>query len=131
MIGAFGSYVSREEVTTAKRKDRPCPNTLAPGANDGKTKMHRTDILSTANSYITQDRAATHGDAEDSFSQIGAAWTWWLNERLTAPISAHDVAMMMTLFKLARTKGNPTHIDNAIDGCGYLAIAGELATGDD
>ena len=130
MIGAFGSYVSREEVTTAKRKDRPCPKTLAPGANDGKTKMHRTDILSTANSYITQDRAATHGDAEDNFAQIGAAWSWWLNDRLSAPISAYDVAMMMVLFKMARAKGNHGNSENPIDGCGYFAIAGEIGSED-
>jgi len=48
--------------------------------------MLRTEILETANQYITKDRAATHGDAEDSFAQIAAVWTWWLNERLTAPI---------------------------------------------
>ena len=93
--------------------------------------MHRTEILSTANEYITKDRAETHGEAENNFAQIGAAWTWWLNDRLSAPISAHDVAIMMTLFKLARAKGNAGHIDNAIDGCGYLAIAGEIATGAD
>lgn len=89
--------------------------------------MNRTEILQTANEYITKDRAATHGEAEDSFAQIAAAWTWWLNDRLSAPVTAYDVAMMMVLFKLARAKGNPQHIDSAIDGCGYLAIAGEIA----
>lgn len=92
--------------------------------------MNRTEILSTANEYITKDRAATHGDAEDSFAQIGAVWTWWLNERLSAPVSAYDVAMMMSLFKAARAKGNPTNSENPIDGCGYLALAGEIANSD-
>ena len=89
--------------------------------------MNRTEILQTANEYITKDRAATHGQAEDSFAQIAAAWTWWLNERLSAPVTAYDVAMMMVLFKLARAKGNPQHIDNFVDGAGYLAIAGEIS----
>jgi hypothetical protein len=89
--------------------------------------MNRTEILQTANEYITKDRAATHGEAEDSFAQIAAAWTWWLNDRLSAPVTAYDVAMMMVLFKLARAKGNPHHIDNFLDGVGYLAIAGEIA----
>jgi hypothetical protein len=88
--------------------------------------MNRTEILQTANEYITKDRAATHGEAEDSFAQIAAAWTWWLNDRLSAPVTAYDVAMMMVLFKLARAKGNPQHIDNFVDGAGYLAIAGEI-----
>jgi hypothetical protein len=89
--------------------------------------MLRTKILETANQYITKDRAATHGDAEDSFAQIAAVWTWWLNERLTAPIDAYDVAQMMSLFKKARAKGNPTNSENAIDDAGYTAIAGEIA----
>jgi hypothetical protein len=89
--------------------------------------MNRTEILQTANEYITKDRAATHGRAEDSFAQIAAAWTWWLNDRLSAPVTAYDVAMMMVLFKLARAKGNPTNSENPVDGCGYLAIAGEIA----
>jgi hypothetical protein len=89
--------------------------------------MNRTEILQTANEYITKDRAATHGEAEDSFAQIAAAWTWWLNDRLSAPVTAYDVAMMMVLFKLARAKGNIHHSDNFVDGAGYLAIAGEIA----
>ena len=92
--------------------------------------MNRSEILSTANEYITKDRAATHGAPEENFAQIAAAWSWWLNSRLTAPISAHDVAMMMTLFKMARAKGNPSNTENPIDGCGYFAIAGELASKD-
>jgi hypothetical protein len=89
--------------------------------------MNRSEILDTAKQYVTVDRAATHGGAEENFAQIAAAWTWWLNDRLEHPISGYDVAMMMTLFKLARAKGNSEHIDNFTDGCGYLAIAGEIA----
>jgi hypothetical protein len=88
--------------------------------------MDRTEILTTANQYITVDRASTHGEAEDSFAQIAAAWTWWLNDRLEDPIDAYDVAMMMTLFKIARAKGNTSNPENPVDGCGYLALAGEI-----
>jgi hypothetical protein len=89
--------------------------------------MLRTEILETANEYITKDRHAPHGPAEDSFAQIAAVWTWWLNERLEHPISAYDVAMMMTLFKLARAKHNPHHLDNFVDAASYSALAGEIA----
>jgi hypothetical protein len=89
-------------------------------------KMNRKEILDASAECITRDRAATHGEAEDNFAQIAAAWTWWLNERLSAPIDAYDVAQMMTLFKLARAKSNAQHLDNFVDGCGYLAIAAEL-----
>lgn len=85
--------------------------------------MTRTDILNTANEYITKDRAATHGDVEDNFGTIAKLWSVWTGLNLTA----HDVAMMMCLFKVARTISNREHQDNYIDLAGYCAIAGELA----
>jgi hypothetical protein len=33
---------------------------------------------------------------------------------------------MMVGFKQARSMGNPGHADNAVDQCGYSAIAGEI-----
>ena len=43
-------------------------------------------------------------------------------------LGAADVAVLMTLFKLARLKANPGNLENWTDGCGYLACGGELAT---
>ena len=85
--------------------------------------MNRADILDTAKEYVTKDRAATHGDAESNFGLIAAYWSAHLN----VSIRAHDVAVMMTLLKLARARSNPKHTDNWIDGCGYLALGGEAA----
>jgi ABC-type sulfate transport system substrate-binding protein len=86
-------------------------------------QVNRADILDTAKDFITKDRAATHGDAERNFGLIAAYWSAHLNKN----IKPHDVAVMMTLMKLARAKSNPKHIDNWIDGCGYLALGGEAA----
>lgn len=85
--------------------------------------MNRSEILDTAKQYINVDRADTHGDAESNFGLIAAYWSAHLNRT----IRPHDVAVMMTLMKLARAKSNPKHIDNWIDGCGYLALGGETA----
>ena len=90
--------------------------------------MKRSEILDTAKTYITADRAQTHGKAEDSFNAIGGAWEWWDSVRPPGPYNAFDVACMMTLFKLARMAGNPGHIDSAVDAAGYAALAGEIAT---
>lgn len=90
--------------------------------------MKRADILDTAKGYVTKDRAGTHGEAENSFKAIAGAWGWWLSTRTSGPLTAYDVACMMTLFKVARMAGNPAHIDSAIDAVGYAAIAGEIAT---
>ena len=86
-------------------------------------RPHRSEVLRRAEHYITQDRAATHGDAEDSFALIGRLWGVWLDREVTA----YDVAMMMALFKTARAKGNPAHADNLVDLIGYAALAAEMA----
>lgn len=86
--------------------------------------MNRSDILDTAKEYVTKDRAATHGDAERNFGLIATYWSAHLDVKITAS----DVAVMMTLFKLARAKGNIANAENWIDGCGYLACGGEIAT---
>lgn len=82
----------------------------------------RSEILDTAKQYVTQDRAATHGDAERNFNLIADYWSAHLDQNVTD----HDVAVMMCLFKLARMKSNPSHIDSAQDLCGYGSIAGEI-----
>jgi|TARA_R110000851_G_scaffold263382_1_gene415893 hypothetical protein len=87
----------------------------------------RDDILLEAMQCITHDRAATHGDAEDSFQTIADVWSWWLSNRPLSPLTAADVAMMMALFKIGRIAGNSTHEDNYIDLAGYAALAGEIS----
>lgn len=87
--------------------------------------MTRAKILDAAKQAVTVDRAATHGDAEDNFNRIAALWSVHLGQ----PVTATDVAVMMTMLKLARIAANPGHQDSWIDGCGYLACGGELAAG--
>ena len=91
--------------------------------------MNRDYILNKAIQCITVDRAATHGDAEDSFSEIAKLWSWWIDNRTIpeAELLPEDVAMMMALFKIGRIAGNPTHYDNYVDLAGYTALAGEIS----
>jgi hypothetical protein len=95
-------------------------NDLPPGPVEVVT---RNSILSTAKSYITRDRQADHGDAEDNFSRIAGYWSLHTGVTLTAT----DVAVMMALLKVARIKQNPQHVDNWVDGAGYFACGGEIA----
>lgn len=90
--------------------------------------MKRTEILDTAREYVTKDRAATHGDAEDNFRRIAELWSAYLEPEAT--ISATDVAAMMALLKIARISSNDSNPDNWIDIAGYAACGGEIATGD-
>jgi hypothetical protein len=89
--------------------------------------MNRADILATASEYVTKDRAATHGDAEDNFRRIADLWNTYLGLN---DITSIDVAVMLALLKVARIRSNPTHADNWIDIAGYAACGGEIATGD-
>ena len=82
----------------------------------------RAHILRTAEDYVTKDRANEHGDMKDNFATIASYWSQHLGTKVTAV----DVAVMMTLLKIARIKTNAANRDNWVDGCGYLACGGEL-----
>ena len=93
-------------------------------SNKGKpmTKYTRSEILDTAKQYVTKDRAAQHGDMENNFEMIAELWEIYLG----VTVYSADVAAMMTLLKIARSKSNPMHLDNWIDSCGYMACGGEI-----
>jgi hypothetical protein len=81
-------------------------------------------VLDLARKYVTKDRAEEHGNMGDNFAMIAGLWSVYLGKE----IKPHDVGAMMTLLKTARIKSNPAHLDNWVDGAGYMACGGELAT---
>jgi hypothetical protein len=87
--------------------------------------MKRAEILDTAKQYVTKDRDATHGDMEDNFDSIAELWQIYFNNEWD--FTSTDVAVMMTLLKIARLKSNKSNPDNWVDACGYMACGGELA----
>jgi len=94
-------------------------------SNKGKTmtKYTRTEILDTAKQYVNKERASEHGDMESNLTTIAELWGVYL-ERHVDPA---DVAVMMTMLKIARIKSNPKNADNWLDACGYMACGGELS----
>ena len=89
--------------------------------------MKRDEILQTAGDLISKDRHDTYGDSATSHGRIAALWSTYLGD---VEISAVDVAVMMILMKVSRSKGGSAipHIDNFVDICGYAALAGEMAS---
>ena len=87
--------------------------------NESKT---RSEVLAEADLLINGDRARQYGSASENFGCIADMWSAYLGKRL----SAADVANMMALLKIARLRGG-MHEDSSVDGCGYLALAHELA----
>lgn len=91
------------------------------------SKEHERDararILDEALQAVMVDRAATHGEIEDTFGLIAAYWSAHLDHE----VSPADVAVMMTLLKIARIRSTPHHTDHWVDIAGYAACGGELA----
>lgn len=90
---------------------------------------HVTDreaALRRAARYTTQDRNNTYGPPEDSFKMIAEGWNWWLGDKLAKPLTALDVAEMLSLMKKARRRYNPGHLDSYDDDLGYVACAAEI-----
>ena len=112
----FQSIGTPKEVFEAEAETSESP---------GPRWRSRGNILDTAKQYVDTDRAEEHGDMEDNFQRIAAYWNTHLG--LISYIKDTDVAVMMTLLKVARIHSNTENVDNWIDACGYMACGGELA----
>ncbi|MDB2215362.1 DUF6378 domain-containing protein [Mycobacteroides abscessus] len=84
-------------------------------------------ILQEAERIINGDRAEQYGDAAESFADIAKRWTIELDDRLSAPVTALDVARMMTQLKMSRSRRS-YHRDSYVDGAGYLGLTEKLVT---
>ena len=80
------------------------------------------DILKEANELIAGDRHKDYGDKVENHNNIAKLWSAYKGIEITA----HDVAIMMVLLKIARTKLGAVSRDTYIDMSDYGAIAGEI-----
>lgn len=85
--------------------------------------MKRDEFLAQAEKCICGDRDRDYGNPNGSFNLIGKLWSAYMDTEITAK----DVAIMMALLKVARCKYS-NKLDSFVDGCGYFACAGEVAT---
>ena len=85
--------------------------------------MEKTkEFLSEAIRLVGTDREKDYGDKVENHKNIARLWSAYLE----TPIEAHDVAIMMALLKIARTKLGAVSKDTYIDMSAYGAIAGEI-----
>ena len=82
----------------------------------------RSNILYEAESIVNGERNSAYGNPVDNFRKIAAL----LSSYTGHDYSAHDVAIMMILLKVARTQSGTGSMDNYIDIAGYAACAGEI-----
>lgn len=71
---------------------------------------------------IVEQRAQHYGDPRPNLERIAGLWSAYIGRTLTA----HDVAQMMVLLKVARAKIDPWHEDNYVDMVGYAEIAQQV-----
>lgn len=92
--------------------------------------MNAHDIAAKAAELVGGERAAQHGPKLDNFTRIAHMWNAWLITRRNpgAELTAHDVGVMMALMKAARTQSGGHNPDDYVDGAGYFACAGEIAS---
>lgn len=97
--------------------------------------MTRAEILDEAKKCVCGQRQQDYGTPEDNFTTIGYLWSVYLraahpkSDIALNEITAKDVAIMMSLLKIARiaTGSSP---DSYIDLAGYAACAGEIGAKD-
>ena len=71
------------------------------------------------------DREFTHGECVENNKNISELWSAYLG----VPITADEVAIMMLLLKIGRTKSRTAVKDHYVDMAGYAAVAGEIVLG--
>ena len=79
-------------------------------------------MLDEAATLVSHDRNEDYGDPGDNFVDIAQMWTTYKGVTFTA----HDVAAMMVLTKVARLKVSPGKEDNWVDIAGYAAVGYEV-----
>ena len=86
--------------------------------------MKRQETLEAAIKCVCGERQDQYGTPEDNFGTIANLWTAYLGY----PVSAVDVAMMMSLLKIARIKTGTATEDSFVDLAGYAACGAEIST---
>lgn len=64
---------------------------------------------------VVRERGAAYGTPHENFGNIAALWSGYLGKE----VSREDVALLLTLLKVARLKTSPQHEDSQVDVCGY------------
>ena len=88
--------------------------------------MKTQAYIDEAKDIVSTDRELTHGNKKINHDNIAKMWSAYRDR----DISGRDVALMMVLLKVARTKAGSHNTDDYVDMVGYSSIAGELSEGE-
>lgn len=90
--------------------------------------MNAVELIEKAGELVGGDRAKTHGDKHRNFAIIALYWNAHIEALDGKPLTGEDVGYMMAMLKIARAHSGSQNDDDAIDGIGYIACAGEIAS---
>lgn len=124
----FKRAETRENTIASLREENDYLRECMKMSEERTARTTRGEILDEAKKHVTGQRQEDYGDPESNFDTIAEYWETHLraSQGLVA-LTATDVAIMMTLLKLARLGSNPLHKDSWVDVAGYAACGGELA----
>jgi hypothetical protein len=71
---------------------------------------------------VAEDRNDTYGPPEENLQRIADLWSGYLGHGVTK----EDVALMMVLVKISRSKAGYSR-DNSVDGVAYFLIHDSMA----
>ena len=86
--------------------------------------LNRDGVLESALSITSGERLDEYGGPSESFSKIAGLWS----EYLGVHVASEDVALMMTLMKVARhRRGTVVKFDTLVDIAGYARCASVIS----
>lgn len=90
------------------------------------SSISRGHTLLDAYKVINGERQDQYGSPEDNFRLIAQLWNAAFNDKLVAGFTAHDVAIAMSLLKIARIQTGAGKADSYVDLAGYAALAADI-----
>ena len=93
-----------------------------------KCKQCDRSILDEAKEITGGERMKAYGHPKHNFKDIARLWSAYLQNKGVMDgtcLEPKDVALMMTLFKIAREQAGHKR-DNLVDGAGYIRNAAQI-----
>jgi len=86
------------------------------------------DHMAEANALVNGDRMAAYGSPLPAYEAQAHVWSGLLAHKLTAPLTAEDVVLLLAGMKLARQARKPKR-DNLVDLHGYALVYAHVEAG--
>lgn len=109
------TFIGKEEKSPEKITEK-----------ENNTMLMRSEILREAERIVCGEREQQYGSPSDCFDKIAILWNGFLEAKGNSALTSTDVALMMTLFKIARSLSGQYKRDNYVDMAGYIGCAAEI-----